>query len=268
MYIVAFASGVLKVGHALDVDARVQSHVKVGAVHGNAVVDVWVSPPHAHSASNERLVLDFCLGRGELASGGRRGEYFAGIPFEAAKEFAESLSYGVATPVATSTPPIEVSFSELLQKPRETAAKVKAGRGLKIKRRDGEDLHLGVAADRDASLELVRALILMMSRITERSPEGSAAVQDAALRAFPWAQALPLTARQEFVGELLSLTEAGASLGLLEPSAAVIAAWRSTAQVYADPELLATLTSDHGDDDHGDALEPQAGTGHPRQTDR
>ncbi|MFE7485514.1 hypothetical protein [Streptomyces sp. NPDC057552] len=252
----AFASGVLKVGHALDVDARVQSHVKVGAVHGNTVVDVWVSPPHAHSASNERLVLDFCLGRGELASGGRRGEYFAGIPFEAAKEFAESLSCGVATPVATSTPPIEVSFSELLQKPRETADKVKAGGGLKIKRRDGEDLHLGIAATRDASLELVRVMTLLMSRITERSPEEAAAVQDAALRAFPWAQALPLKARQEFVGELLSSTGAGASLGLLEPSVTVIAAWRSTAQVYADPELHATLTQDHGDGGYGDVPMP------------
>lgn len=55
-----------------------------------------------------------------------------------------------------------------------------------------------------------------------------------------WYRALPIEARVEFEDELAASTTGG--------RAALLAAWRSTGQVYADPELLAVLTRDH----HGD----------------
>ncbi len=55
-----------------------------------------------------------------------------------------------------------------------------------------------------------------------------------------WTRHLPPEARAEMDTELAGLAGVDRTVAL--------AAWHSTALVYADPELLAALTRDHGDD--------------------
>jgi hypothetical protein len=43
---------------------------------------------------------------------------------------------------------------------------------------------------------------------------------------------------------------------VIEPIATVIAAWKHTAEAYADPELFAVLTTDRGED-HGVLAPPE-----------
>lgn len=87
--------------------------------------------------------------------------------------------------------------------------------------------------------------------------------------AFPWLKHLPEDAAREFFEELSEkigeaqlhhtpgvLVSAEHYVGYLDP---LIAAWKTTAEVYADPELLEALTRDHDRDDFEDAPRPERG---------
>ena len=69
--------------------------------------------------------------------------------------------------------------------------------------------------------------------------------------AFPWVRFLPQKAVQEFLLEFVETARASTSLGSLAPITQVIEAWKHTAEIYADPELHASLTKDFGSEDHG-----------------
>jgi len=60
-------------------------------------------------------------------------------------------------------------------------------------------------------------------------------------RELPWLRWLPDDEQQECVNELLGELAAGAETGVLEPFAHALAAWRSTAEVWSDPELARRL---------------------------
>jgi hypothetical protein len=63
-------------------------------------------------------------------------------------------------------------------------------------------------------------------------------------QAFPWIRFLPDHDRVTFAREFVELTETGDATALLQ----LITAWRHTAEIHADPELLATLSSETVDD--------------------
>lgn len=56
--------------------------------------------------------------------------------------------------------------------------------------------------------------------------------------------------------ELVEVIEAANSLGTPAPVARLIGQWRRTAEVHADPSLVAILAGDHGD--FGDVPAPGA----------
>ncbi len=51
-----------------------------------------------------------------------------------------------------------------------------------------------------------------------------------------------------FAVELVDTMRAADSLGNSASVAQLLVAWQHTAEVYSDPELLAALTRDHGED--------------------
>jgi hypothetical protein len=72
--------------------------------------------------------------------------------------------------------------------------------------------------------------------------------------AFPWVRYLPKADVQAFVVELVETLERADSLGNPAPVANLVAAWRSTAEVHADPELAKILSQDA--EDFGPVPEP------------
>jgi hypothetical protein len=66
--------------------------------------------------------------------------------------------------------------------------------------------------------------------------------------AFPWVRFLPEDAVREFLVEFMDTARAATDLGTLGPLVPLIAAWKSTAEIYADKELYATLTKPEGGD--------------------
>lgn len=82
----------------------------------------------------------------------------------------------------------------------------------------------------------------------EVHPEG---VTEPAFPDTTWYRALPAEARAEFEAEFTSATSADRP--------ATLAAWKSTGEVYANPELLAALTADSADSD--DPMPPETVAG-------
>jgi hypothetical protein len=145
----------------------------------------------------------------------------------------------------------EVNFSDLLQRPSETVEKLKSSRhhAIRVHRRGVEDdLILSTvkqAADEQEVVDLaVRILRAVMSDPVLRSQT----LLDLLPRIFPWSMFLPPEDRVAFAQELVDIMAASSELGVSAPVLTLIAQWRNTADVWADPELLAILRSPRGGD--------------------
>jgi hypothetical protein len=144
----------------------------------------------------------------------------------------------------------EVNFSDLLQRPNETVEKLKSSRrhALRVHRRGTEDdLVLSTvqqAADEQEVVDLaVRVLRAVMSDPVLRSQT----LLDVLPRIFPWSMFLPPEDRIGFAQELVDTMDASSELGVSAPVLTLIAQWRNTADVWADPELLGVLRSPRED---------------------
>jgi hypothetical protein len=145
----------------------------------------------------------------------------------------------------------EVNFSDLLQRPNETVEKLKASRhrALRVHRRGSEDDLVLTTADRAAEEHDVVDLAVRVLRAVMSDPVlRSHTLLDILPRIFPWSMFLPPDARIAFAQELVDTMEASSDLGVSAPVLTLITQWRNTAEVYADPELLAILRSPRGGD--------------------
>lgn len=143
----------------------------------------------------------------------------------------------------------EVPFSELLQRPKATIAKLNACRSLRLRRRDAEDLTLTTAAQAEQDSAMVSATTKMFVALMRHDQAARSLVIDVVPEAFPWVRFLPTEDVRAFVLELVDTLRATDALGNFAPVAQVIAEWQHTAEVHADPELAArirTLDGDHG----------------------
>lgn len=73
--------------------------------------------------------------------------------------------------------------------------------------------------------------------------------------AFPWVRFLPEHDVQAFAAELVDVLGAADAVGDSASVAQMLIAWRHTAEVHSDLELLAALTRKHGTD-YGPAPDP------------
>src|ERR1022692_3044665 len=112
----------------------------------------------------------------------------------------------------------EIPFSQLVQHPRATVAKLEASprRRLRLERRDGGDLILQAAerAEADAAAVIVttRLFAALMS-----NTEGSHVLLAAFPAVFPWVRFLPPEDVREFVNEFTGTAQACAELGSMAP---------------------------------------------------
>jgi hypothetical protein len=85
-----------------------------------------------------------------------------------------------------------------------------------------------------------------------------ALVTDVIPEGFRWVRFLPAESVREFVVDLVETLRAVDDLDTTAPVAQVIIEWKHTAEIYADPELLAILTRDLGED-YGPVPRPEVG---------
>jgi hypothetical protein len=149
----------------------------------------------------------------------------------------------------------EVPFSYLLQHSRDTLEKLEESRDrrLRLVRRDGEDLILESARRAEADEE---ALTIATRIIFELLNTDEAVLTRVFPVVFPWIRFLPPDDAHAFITEFTETARACAELGSVMPLSAAVAAWRATAQVHADPELLRALTTPLDEADYGPVPEP------------
>jgi hypothetical protein len=147
----------------------------------------------------------------------------------------------------------EIPFSQLVQHPKDTMAMLEESprRRLRLDRRDGEDLILESAARAEAedkALTMASRLFLSLSK----NDNGIQALLLALPTAFPWVRFLPEHDTRAFLTELVDTLHACADLGNIAAVAPVVNAWKDTAEIYSDPELLKAATAPLDGTDYGE----------------
>ncbi|MHB9864480.1 hypothetical protein [Streptomyces sp. YIM S03343] len=149
-----------------------------------------------------------------------------------------------------------VNFSELVNKNKQTLARLKEAPRLLLHRRDGEDLVLTTVARAEQDQTVVSAATRMLAAMARREPGGPELLLDILPDAFPWIRFLPDHDVHAFAVELVDTMRAADSVGNSASVAQMLIAWQHTAEAYSDPELLAALTRDHCED-YGPVPDPQ-----------
>ncbi|MBO7939448.1 hypothetical protein ACGGAI_21075 [Streptomyces antibioticus] len=149
-----------------------------------------------------------------------------------------------------------VNFSELVNKNKQTLARLKESSRLLLHRRDGEDLVLTTATRAEQERTVVSAATRMLAALARREPGSTRLLLDILPDAFPWVRFLPEADVHAFAVELVDTMRAADSVGNSASVAQLLIAWQHTAEVHSDPELLAALTKDHTED-YGPVLDPR-----------
>jgi hypothetical protein len=143
----------------------------------------------------------------------------------------------------------EIPFSELVQKPTDTVARLTATRGqtLRLRRRDAEDLTLTTASRAEQEHTVVSATTRMFVALMQHDEAARSLLVDVVPEAFPWVRFLPTQEVRAFVLELVETLRSADALNNPAPVVQVIAAWQHTAEVHADPDLAARIHLLEGD---------------------
>ena len=84
-----------------------------------------------------------------------------------------------------------------------------------------------------------------------KNDEGARALLLSLADVFPWVQFLPTEDVRAFLVELVDTMRAAASVGNMAALAPVVAAWKTSAEIYSDPEMLKAATKPLDGVDHG-----------------
>lgn len=155
------------------------------------------------------------------------------------------------------SPAVNANLSDLLNKPKATLARLATSRRLVLHRRDAEDLVLTTASQAAADTAVVRDTTRLFTEMMRKDPVVMTLAIQVLPSVFPWVRHLPDDAKQEFAAEWIDTLSAAAEMNNNSAVEGTIAAWRSTAEIYADPVLYAIATRDHGDDDYGPVPMPE-----------
>ncbi|BCB83556.1 hypothetical protein [Phytohabitans suffuscus] len=144
-------------------------------------------------------------------------------------------------------PAEEVPFTELIQQPTSTTGRLVGSRSLRLRRRDADDLVLMTADRAEREGEVIDLTTRILAGLL-REPGGADLVRRVLPRALPWTRFLPQDAMDELVSEFIATGHAAVTVNNLAPISQMLVEWRHTAEVYADPELFAVLSSPHEGD--------------------
>jgi hypothetical protein len=151
----------------------------------------------------------------------------------------------------------EANLSDLLNKPKATLARLASNRRLILRRRDDEDLVITTAERAAQDTAVVRDTTRLFREMMRREPAVMALAVQVLPAVFPWVRHLPNDAWEEFAAEWLDTLTAATELDNNAAVEGVVAAWRATAEIYADPELYAIATRKHDDIDYGPVPRPE-----------
>ena len=154
---------------------------------------------------------------------------FPGVAPGDAPSFGSSdvvLNNGVMTSTAT--------FSAFLRTPNEVFDQLEGGDVL-LTRREAEPLRLSKARTAEQEIDTLSALAQLISASLD--DEACDRLIENLAGPFPWIDFLPPDAKQAFVQEFLRTARACASVSRFDRLTIALAAWKATAEAYADPSV-------------------------------
>ncbi|MGC4805954.1 hypothetical protein [Micromonospora sp. DT233] len=144
-----------------------------------------------------------------------------------------------------SMPLESVPFSELLRQPAETAERLARTRAVRLRRRDAADLVLMSADRAEAEGEVVDLTARLLASLVRRDP---GLVREALPAVLSWVRFLPPADAQQMADEFVATAEAATAMGNTAALSQLLAEWRHTAEIHADPDLHRVLTAPSADD--------------------
>jgi hypothetical protein len=134
----------------------------------------------------------------------------------------------------------DLPFSEFLHRPGAAADRLDVVRALRLRRRGAGDLALMRVEQLDREGVVVDLTARLLAGLVRSQPPGT--VRGVLAEALPWVTFLPEADVDVLVAELVAVAQGAAALANLSPVAVLLAQWRHTAEVYADPVLLEILS--------------------------
>jgi hypothetical protein len=128
-----------------------------------------------------------------------------------------------------------VTFSDLSRNPRAVAERAASLGRLRVTHRDAPDFYL-TAADREENRDHTLSIAARMFLALMRSDPDARALVVAMHEVFPWVRHLGSEGAREFTIELINALSDAAELDADDAAQEVIAGWRATARIKADPE--------------------------------
>jgi hypothetical protein len=126
-----------------------------------------------------------------------------------------------------------------------------------LHRRDAEDLVLTTAERAAADTAVVRDTSRLFTEMMRAEPMVMSLAVQVLPAIFPWVRHLPDDAKEEFAAEWLATLTSAAAMDNNAAVEGLVAGWRSTAEIYADPVLYAIATKEHDDIDYGPVPPPE-----------
>ncbi|TDB87180.1 hypothetical protein E1264_15430 [Actinomadura sp. KC216] len=140
--------------------------------------------------------------------------------------------------MSTTTRPDSVTFSDLSRNPRAVAERAARLGRVRVTHRDAPDFFL-TAADREEQREETLATASRLFLALMKHDPGARDLLLAMPDVFPWVRHLSPEEVRAFTVELVEAISDAAELALDASAGEVIAGWRATARIKADPEQLA-----------------------------
>jgi hypothetical protein len=131
------------------------------------------------------------------------------------------------------------TLTDFLRQPKPILKKL-AKEDVVLRRRGEADLRLSLdtrAAGSSTGTEIAASLLAGLVNL----PQVPDSLARLLASRFPWMRFLATDAKQAFVHEFIETVQACASVGNSAALDEIIAAWKSTAAIYADPKLAADL---------------------------
>lgn len=150
----------------------------------------------------------------------------------------------------------EAAFSDLINKPKATLQPLtgSVSHSIRLRRRDDVDLVVTTADRYEQEHQVIgMAVRLFGALVLHRDAESMLVLLP---DIFPWVTFLPGATHRTFLDEFVLTLRAALDMDNFAPVAQLINEWKHTAEVYADPTLLAVLTGDA--DDFGPVPAPPA----------
>ena len=131
------------------------------------------------------------------------------------------------------------NWSDFLREPTRVLPQIERGEEVILRRRDGAALRLGLESEAEASQLGTEIAGLLLAKILPRLEP--ALLAEALRPRLPWTRFLPAPTLEDFGREFADTLEACASVGNMNRIAEVLADWKATAEIYADPSLASDL---------------------------